>query len=198
MHETEDIARLLAAVRRGDPGALNALFSRVYEPLLALSREHRRRWEGDFTLDTTALVHEAYLKLARHDAVDWKDRAHFFAVASSAMRQILVNYAERRRTQKRGGGVELVPLDEVNPVSPDVAEELLVLNDALSRLERIEPRRCRVVECRFFAGLAIHETAEALGVSEATVKRDWALASAWLRREVQLGLRIETEAEAEA
>jgi RNA polymerase sigma factor (TIGR02999 family) len=193
MHENDEITVLLEAARDGDRAALDQLFARVYEPLRALSHQQRRRWEGDHTMNTTALVHEAYLKLVRHDGADWRDRAHFFAVASRAMRQILVNYAERRRAKKRGGGVEVVPLEEANPVSPEAAEELLVLDEALQRLESIEPRRCRVVECRFFAGLAIHETAEALGVSVATVKRDWTLASAWLRREVRDGLRLEPE-----
>jgi RNA polymerase sigma factor (TIGR02999 family) len=195
MSDSSEITQLLQAARDGDRIALDRLFTEVYEPLRRLSRQQRRRWDGDYTLCTTALVHEAYLKLVRTDGADWRDRTHFFAVASRAMRQILVNYAERRTAQKRGGGVEVVPLDEVNPVSPDAAEELLALDEALQRLEAIEPRRCRVVECRFFAGLAIHETAEALGVSVATVKRDWALASAWLRREVSAELSLTSHPE---
>jgi RNA polymerase sigma factor (TIGR02999 family) len=184
MSETGEITLLLDAARDGDRAALDQLFGLVYDQLRTLSHAQRGRWSGDHTLGTTALVHEAYLKLVRHEGADWRDRAHFFAVASRAMRQILVNYAERRRAQKRGGGAEVVPLDEANPVAPEAAEGLLALNQALERLERIDARRCRVVECRFFAGLAIHETAETLGISAATVKRDWALASAWLRREV--------------
>jgi RNA polymerase sigma factor (TIGR02999 family) len=186
MARTDEITRLLAVARDGDPLALDELFSVVYDQLRALSRARRAHWVGDYTLQTTALVHEAYLKLVGAESVDWESRAHFFALASRAMRQILVTYAERRRTQKRGGSAVLVPLDEANPVAPEVAEELLALNEALERLAEIDERRHRVVEYRFFAGLTIDETAEVMGVSSATVSRDWTLASAWLRREVSL------------
>jgi RNA polymerase sigma factor (TIGR02999 family) len=186
MTQADEITRLLAVARDGDPLVLDELFSLVYDQLKALSQARRARWRGDYTLQTTALVHEAYVKLVGGQSIDWESRGHFFAVASRAMRQILVTYAERRRTQKRGGGAVLVPLDEANPVAPDVAEELLALNDALERLAEIDERRHRVVEYRFFAGLTIDETAEAMGVSRATVSRDWTLASAWLRREVSL------------
>jgi RNA polymerase sigma factor (TIGR02999 family) len=184
MRQTDDITRLLAAVRGGDPAALDALFSLVYDQLRALSHARRAQWAGDYTLQTTALVHEVYLKLVDQDSMDWHGRAHFFAVASRAMRQVLVNYAEWRLAQKRGGGGVVVPLEEANPVAPEVADELLALDEALERLAGIDERRYRVVECRFFAGLTIDETAEALGVSSATVSRDWTVASAWLRREV--------------
>jgi RNA polymerase sigma factor (TIGR02999 family) len=190
MVDSDEVTRLLGAVREGDRAALDELFSLVYEQLKALSHVQRLRWEGDHTLHTTALVHEAYLKMVRQEAGGWCDRAHFFAVASRAMRQVLVNYAERRCAEKRGGGAEMVSLDESNPVAPEAAEDLLALDEALHRLEQIDPRRCRVVEYRFFAGLAIGETAEVLGVSAATVKRDWTLASAWLRREVRAELSL--------
>jgi len=185
MPSDDDVTQLLGAVRAGDPDALQDLFSLVYEQLTVLAHSRRIGWDGDFTLNTTALVHEAYLKLVRHDGRNWHDRAHFFAVAGQAMRQILVNYAERRRAQKRGGDSVTVSLDEVNPVAPEAAEELLALNEALDRLEEIDPRRRQVVEYRFFAGLTTEETAEVLGVSARTVERTWAVAIAWLRREMK-------------
>jgi RNA polymerase sigma factor (TIGR02999 family) len=186
MSNADEITRLLAIVREGDSAALDELFSLVYEELRALSHAQRARWGGDYTLHTTALVHEAYVKMVGQQARNWQDRAHFLGVASRAMRQILVNYAERRCAQKRGGDVETIPLEDANPVGPEVAEELLALNHALDRLAQIDERRHRVVEYRFFAGLTIDETAELLGISSATVSRDWTLASAWLRRELSV------------
>jgi RNA polymerase sigma factor (TIGR02999 family) len=182
--DPEQVTLLLRAASEGDHQALDHLFQAVYGELKRLAKSHRRKWSGDYTLNTTALVHEAYLKLVRQSDVSWADRAHFYAVASRAMRQILVNYAERRCAAKRGGGAEPLSLDDVNPVAPEAAEEILALNEALQRLAALEERQSRVVECRFFAGLPVKETAEVLGLSPATVKRDWALASAWLRREV--------------
>lgn len=179
-----EVTRLIAAVRAGDSTALDRLFSLVYEQLTDLAHMRRMKWDGDYTLDTSALVHEAYLKLVREEGRNWHDRAHFFAVASQAMRQILINYAEQRRTQRRGGGAQVLSLDDANPVSPEAAEDLLALNEALNRLEQTDTRRRQVVEYRFFAGLTIDETAEVLGVSTATVKRDWALALVWLRGEI--------------
>ena len=176
------ITGVLQAIRSGDSDAVDDLFRAVYDELRRIAHGQRRRWHGDETMDTTALVHEAYLKLVKQDEVDWHDRAHFYAVAATAMRHILTNYAERRLAAKRGGGSPHIPLDEANPISEEGAEDLLALNEALERLGEIDPRQSRVVECRFFAGLGIRETAEALGVSHATIERDWALASAWLRR----------------
>lgn len=184
LNSPDDITGLLGDVRAGEPDALEKLFSLVYEHLQELAHARRLQWRGNHTLHTTALVHEAYLRLIRVEDASWQDRAHFFAVASRAMRQILVNYARRRRTHKRGGGAQVVSLDEVNPVAPEAADDLLALNEALDRLAQIHARRRQVVELRFFAGLSIQETAEVLGVSTATVERDWALAKAWLRREV--------------
>jgi RNA polymerase sigma factor (TIGR02999 family) len=156
------------------------------------ARGQRMRWEGNDTLNTTALVNEAYIKLTKAAGAHWTDRGHFFAVASQAMRQILVNYARDRRAARRGGGAVHVPLSEVNPVSEAAAEELLVMHETLERLAEFNPRQARVVECRFFAGLSIRETAQALSVSEATVERDWAVASAWLRRELDAGATGQT------
>ena len=165
---------------------MDELFAITYEELKALAHRHRKRWRGNPTLGTTVLVHEAYRKLAgARDLRTWK-RAHFLAVAARAMRQILVNYAERQTALKRGGAYDPVPLDLANPVAPEVAEEVLALHEALEALSRIDPRRGQVVECRFFAGMTIDETAEALSVSAATVKRDWLLAAAWLRRRIEV------------
>jgi RNA polymerase sigma factor (TIGR02999 family) len=173
-----EITTRLQAAGRGDARALDDLFQVVYGELRSIARAHRRRWVGDHTLNTTALIHEAYLKLAGRDA--WEGRAHFYATAAKAMRQILVNYAERRRAAKRGGGAEELPLDGIVVATDDAAEDALALHEALQRLEAEKPRWCRVIECRFFGGMTIEETAEALGVSPATVKREWRLAGAWL------------------
>jgi len=175
---------LLQQAAAGDRQALDSLFDSIYGELNRLARIQRSRWTGDETLNTTALVHEAYFKLVGADPSGWNDRAHFFAVASRAMRQVLVRYAERRITAKRGGGAEVVPLDVANPVAPEVAEDILAMHEALDRLAELQERQSRVVEYRFFAGLSVQETAELLGLSPATVKRDWAVASAWLRREM--------------
>jgi RNA polymerase sigma factor (TIGR02999 family) len=186
MSETLDPTALLRAARGGDRDALDGLFSEVYGQLKELARGQRRSWGGDYTLNTTALAHEAYLKLIKQDEAEWQDRAHFMCVASKAMRHILVNYAERRRAQKRGGGEEAASLDDSNPIAPQAAAEILELHGALDRLAQISERPVRVVECRFFAGLTIRETAAALGVSRATVERDWTAASAWLRQELTM------------
>jgi RNA polymerase sigma-70 factor, ECF subfamily len=166
-----------------DSPAVDAQFQDIYAELKAMAHAQRRRWEGDYTLNTTALLHEAYLKLSRAGSVAARDRGHFLALAGRAMRQILVNYAEARRTQKRSPP-EHLPTDDGNPVGEDVADAVIRLHEALQRLEQLDPRRAQVVEYRFFAGLPIPDTAEVLGVSPATVQRDWKFASAWLRREI--------------
>ncbi|MGD2070790.1 MAG: sigma-70 family RNA polymerase sigma factor [Gemmatimonadota bacterium] len=185
MASPDDITTMLESVRDGDRAAIDALFPVLYDELRRLARAQRREWRGDYTLNTTALVHEAYLKLVRQDRVGWSERSHFFALAAKAMRHILTDYARRRQAAKRGGGAERVELEEVagavNPVPPESATELLALDDALARLEAANERQARVVECRFFAGLCVTETAAALGISEATVKRDWRVARAILR-----------------
>ena len=190
MSETTAVGTLLLGVRQGSGESFNELCDLLYDELHRLARQHRRCWDRDFTLETTALVHEAYLKLADASSTDWKDRAHFFAVASRAMRQILVNYAERRCALKRGGGAPHLSLDEVNPVSPGAADEILALHEALERLGEYSARQARVVECRFFSGLRLRETAEVLGVSVSTVERDWTAASAWLREEMRQTLDL--------
>ena len=182
--DATEVTVLLHQATGGDRQALDALFESVYGELKRLARIQRSRWTGDETLNTTALVHEAYFKLVGGRASGWNDRSHFYAVASRAMRQILVTYAERRLTEKRGGGAERVPLDRANPVAPEVAEDILAMHEALDRLAKLDERQSRVVEYRFFAGMTVSDTAELLGLSPATVKRDWAVASAWLRREM--------------
>lgn len=185
------VTRLLGEVRDGDPRALGELFTLVYDELHLLARRQRRRWNGDYTLNTTALVNEAYLKLVDRSRIGVEGRAHFFALASRAMRHVLCNYARGKRTQKRGGDLRRVPLDEVQlPAGrvgpPDETSDLLAaLDDALRRLEELEPRQGKVVECRFFGGMTVEETATALGVSPRTVKRDYAVAQAWLHRELE-------------
>lgn len=170
--------------------SLNALFPLVYDELSRLAHRHRRQWDGDLTLNTTALVHEAYLKLAGQARVPVGDRAHFLAVAAKAMRHILCNYARDRRRQKRGGGRPHLALDPAGDPPADLdltdtqTDTLADLDEALTRFERIAERQSRVVECRFFGGMSVEETAAALGVSPRSVKRDWAFARAWLRREL--------------
>jgi RNA polymerase sigma factor (TIGR02999 family) len=159
----------------------------VYDELSQLAHRLRSRWRGDFTLNTTALVHEAYLKLAARNRVRAESRAHFLALAAKAMRHILINYAHNRRAQKRGGGSEIVPLDETTlsdeaGLSEQQAGELVALDEALRALEQIDRRQSQVVECRFFGGMTVDETAAVVGASPRTVKREWAVAQAWLAR----------------
>ena len=195
-HTTADttITGLLRAVERGEPGAINALFPLVYEELNALAHQQRRVWHGDFTLNTTALVHEAYLKVADQKQLHASSRAHFFALAAKAMRHILCNYARHRGRKKRGGDVALVPLEPGHEFAGELhftneqAEALTALDAALRGLERVAERQARVVECRFFGGMSVDDTAAALGLSARTVKRDWTFARAWLLREMQLSL----------
>lgn len=189
MAASHEITERLRLAQQGDRAALDEVFTLVYDELHRLAQAQRRRWSGDSTLDTTALVHEAYLKLVGQQDAGWNDRGHFLAVASRAMRHLLVNYAERRRAAKRGGGAAPVSLDDFNPVSEEVADEVIALHEALERLATVSDRQVRVVEARFYVGLSIDETAQALEISPATVKRDWQLAGAWLHREIRLTLQ---------
>ncbi len=180
-----EVTRILRELgHEGD--ALDALLPVVYGELRQVAERQMRRERFDHTLQPTALVHEAYVKLSRLDRIKWANRAQFFAIAARVMRRVLVDHATARRAAKRGGGRERVALDEESLAlgSKEDAENILSLHDALSGLERLEPRLSRIVECRYFAGLTIEETAEALDVSSATVKRDWAVARAWLHREL--------------
>ena len=183
------VTRLLSELESGNDAALDALYPIIYDELRAIARSHRRRWDGDTTLGTTALVHEAFLKLSRADEVHATSRLHFLRVASRAMRQILSNYARDWRAIKRGNEAAHVPLDIVDAEHRGFAEHehlenIENLEEALKKLEAFDKRLSDVVECRFFGGLSIEDTAAALQISPATVKRDWALARAWLFREM--------------
>lgn len=183
--DTPSITALLESARSGDPAAAQRLYTLAYDELHRLARSHRRRWSGDDTMGTTALLHEAYLKLAGGSAAGFENRRHFFATASMAMRQVLVNYAEHRRAARSGGGAPHVPLDDdlADALVADPAiDELLDLDRALRALEAESPRRARILECRVFGGLSVEETAAALDISPATVKREWQLAGALLAR----------------
>jgi RNA polymerase sigma factor (TIGR02999 family) len=164
---------------------LDRLVPQVYEELRRIAHVQLRGERGDHTLDTGALVHEAYLKLSRLDRIEWRDRSHFLAAAAGAMRRILVDYAMARKARKRGGGRQRVPLDDVAVLADDRAQDLLTLDDALRRLALESERAARIVEWRFFGGMSIEETAEVLDISPATVKREWTLARAWLNRELE-------------
>lgn len=194
IESTRDLTRLLEALEADEPGALDAVFPVLYDELRAVARARRGEWRGNFTLDTTALIHEAYLKLAGAARVRAGTRAHFLSLASRAMRQILINYARDRCARKRGGDVEKVTFDsgavdakQAERFGDREASELVALDDALTRLAEVEERPAAVVECRCFGSMTIDETAEALGVSSRTVKRDWAVALAWLQRALAEG-----------
>lgn len=182
-----DVTQLLHALGAGDEEAMSELFTAVYQELRRLAHGQRLGWRGQDTLNTTALVHEAYMRLAAAEGAEWQNRGHFFAVACKAMRRILINRARDAATQKRGGDAKRAGITGADTprVDPEANEELLALDAALTRLEQLDPRQGRVVECRFFGGLGIAETAETLGVSTATVKRDWLAARAWLYRELK-------------
>jgi RNA polymerase sigma factor (TIGR02999 family) len=175
-----EITKLLRSIREGDRQALDRLFPIVYDELRAAAHRQLARGRPGDTLQTTALVHEAFLKLAGTVAADWSDRRHFFAVASRAMRQIIVDYARARTAQKRGGSAPNVELDEARVAIGERAEGLVALDAALERLETLSERSARVVELRFFGGLSVEETAEAMELSERTVKREWRKARAFL------------------
>jgi RNA polymerase sigma factor (TIGR02999 family) len=183
----------LHRLREDDPQALPRLLPLVYDELRALAHAQLRGERPGHTLGTTALVHEAYMRLARRDKFHPEDRRHFFAIAAQCMRRVLIDYARARKRQKRGAGVEFVPLDDVAPfLSDEAADELVALDDALQRLATANPRAASVVEQRYFAGLTLEETASVLGVSLKTVQRDWIVAQAWLRKEIRLQLAPET------
>jgi RNA polymerase sigma factor (TIGR02999 family) len=188
-HDT--ITRLLRGVESGDRDAFDRLVPLVYDELREVAHRQRRQWQGDDTLGTTALIHETYLRLADQTAPGWASRSHFLAVASRAMRQVLLDYAKRQHAEKRGGARRRVPVEEIDDAlqshsefGGQHAEALLAVEEALVRLERDDPSLARVVECRFHGGLTIEDSAMALQISPATVKRRWALAQAWLYREL--------------
>ena len=181
---THEVTQLLVAWGSGDRGALDRLMPLVHNELRRLARRYMSRERPGHTLQTMALVNEAYLRLVDQENMRWENRAHFFGIAARLMRQILVEHARSRQAAKRGGAQVRLSLSKVDRIAfrPDV--NLIALDEALGRLEAIDPQKSRIIELRYFGGLGIEETAEVIGVSPATVKRDWSMARAWLRREI--------------
>ena len=179
-----DVTELLVAWSNGNQAARDQLMGVVYDELHRLARRYMRRESPDHTLQTSALLNEAFLRLVDQKNVHWQNRAHFFAIAAQMMRRILVDYARSRNYEKRGGGARALSLDEGLIVSDARNEEVVNVHEALERLTEFDPRKGQIVELRFFGGLSIEETAEVLGVSPGTIMRDWTLAKAWLRREL--------------
>jgi len=185
-----DVTGLLLSWRRGDAEALDRLVPLVYDELRRVARRHLRREQPGHALQATALVHEVYLRLVDVDRLTLQNRTHFFAVAAKLMRQILVDHARRQQAAKRGGGATMVSLEDASPAAQPLSVDVLALDQALDALSAIDARQGSVVELRFFAGLDIAETAEALGISPATVEREWAMAKAWLYRRLSPGERV--------
>lgn len=181
----EEVTALLGQLADGDGAAASRLIPIVYDELRRLAGGYMRRERREHTLQPTALVHEAYLKLIEQRAVDWQGRAHFFAIAAQTMRRILVDHARGHLRDKRGGGMIPVPLEEALVFSPEQSSELVRLDASLERLAKLDPRQSRIVELRFFGGLTVEQTAELLGISPKTVKRDWSMAKAWLHGDMK-------------
>ena len=179
------VTDLLVHWSEGDQEALNKLIPLVYDELHKLASRYLRRERRDHTLQTTAVVHEAYLKLVNQRDANFENRLHFFAVAAQIMRRILVDYARRHHASKRGGDLYKLSLDEALVTSEEKGADLLALDEALERLAAIDPRQSRVVELRIFAGLTLEETAQALNISPSTVRREWSMAKAWLHRQIK-------------
>lgn len=186
MNEPGAVTLLLTELSGGDRAVLDRLLPLVYDELRSLAHRRLRHETPGHTFNTTALVHEAYLKLAQVDRLTWKDRSHFFAVCAQAMRRILLNHARSLSAAKRGQRALHVPIDDVVVAAQTRPDDLIWVDEALTRLEALDERQARVVECRVFAGMGTEETATALEISPATVKRDWTLARAWLIREAEL------------
>jgi RNA polymerase sigma factor (TIGR02999 family) len=182
---TPAITQLLLDCSRGDRSALDRLTPLVYRELRRIAQNQMRHGRQGVTLQATALVHEAYLKLINQREVNWQNRAHFFAIAAQEMRRILLVYARSRRTQKRGGSYARLTLDEGLAVTEDHTDDLIALDEALGALEQLDPQQARIVELRFYVELSVEEIADVLGIGTATVKRDWAMARAWLLQQLQ-------------
>ena len=180
----ENVTQLLIDWSKGDKAALDALLPVVYEELRHQAARYLRRERAGHTLQTTALIHEAYIKLIDQRNVHWQNRAHFFGIAAQAMRRILVDHARAKNRAKRGGSDIRVSFNEANLVGQQQDLDIEALDEALTRLSQIDEQQSRIVELRFFSGLTVEETAEVLGISPATVKRDWSMAKAWLHREI--------------
>ncbi len=181
----QDATVLLAELAKGDRQAAVKLIPLVYDELRRLAGRYMRRERSDHTLQATAVVHEAYLKLVRNPPVACHDRVHFFGIAAQAMRQILVDHARGHTREKRGAGQQVVSLEEELVFSPEKSGELLKLHESLQRLTKLDPRQGRIVELRFFGGLTVEETAHVLGISPKTVKREWSMAKAWLHGDLK-------------
>ncbi|MEO5717451.1 MAG: sigma-70 family RNA polymerase sigma factor [Chthoniobacterales bacterium] len=183
----DQATRLLVDWGRGDPAAAERLMPLVYDELRMLARSYLQRERPDHTLQATGLVHEAYMRMVDQTTATWQNRAHFFWLAAQAMRRILVEHARRHRAEKRGGGLEKVELDEELSPAAGRSVDLLALDEALNKLAQLRPQQSQIVELRFFGGMTIEEVAEVLAVSSRTVKREWRMARAWLRRAMQAG-----------
>jgi RNA polymerase sigma-70 factor, ECF subfamily len=182
-----DVTALLVEVANGNQAAQEKLVPLVYDQLKRLARRYMRRERADHTLHTTALVHEAYLKLVGQHSPHWQGRAQFYGTAAQLMRRILIDHARRHLREKRGGTQVILPLEEALAFTPEHSEDLLKLDEALDRLSKLDPRQSRIVELRFFGGLSVEETSRFLNVSPITVKRDWAVAKVWLYGELRPG-----------
>jgi RNA polymerase sigma-70 factor (ECF subfamily) len=180
-----DVTALLVEVANGNQAAQEKLVPLVYDQLKRLARRYMRRERASHTLQTTALVHEAYLKLVGQHSPHWQGRAQFYGIAAQLMRRILIDHARRRLREKRGGTQVILPLEEGLAFTPEHSEDLLKLDEALDRLSKLDPRQSRIVELRFFGGLSVEETSRFLNVSPITVKRDWAVAKVWLYGELR-------------
>jgi RNA polymerase sigma factor (TIGR02999 family) len=184
MPSPQNVTEMLRDWRNGDQEALGKLIPVVYDELRHQAARYLRRERPGHTLQTTALIHEAYLRLINQQNIEWQNRAHFYAIAARLMRQILVDHARKRQATKRGGSDIKIPLAEAVVISPGVNADLVALDEALTRLAALDPQQSRIVELRYFSGLSVEETAEVLGVSSRTVKRDWNVAKAWLRQQI--------------
>ena len=181
----DSVTLLLGKMANGEEGAAAQLIPMVYDELRRLAGGYMRRERTDHTLQPTALVHEAYMKLVEQRSVDWQSRAHFFGIAAQMMRRILIDHARGHLRDKRGGGVIPVPIDDELVFAPEQSSELVRLDESLERLAKIDPRQSKIVELRFFGGLTVEQTADVLGISAKTVKRDWSMAKAWLHGDLK-------------
>jgi len=182
---SEDVTLLLSELQKGDQEAASKLMPLVYNELRRLASGYMRRERAEHTLQATALVHEAYLKLVKQRSVNWQGKSHFFGIAAQLMRRILIDHARGHLREKRGGTQEAIPLNEELVFSPGQSAELIRLDEALERLAKLDARQSKIVELRFFGGLSVEETAEFLSISPKTVKRDWSMAKAWLLGEMR-------------
>ena len=180
----KEITQLLLSWSKGDQAAFDQLIPLVYPELRKLARRYMGRETPEHTLQTSALINEAYLRLVDQQAVEWQDRAHFFAVSARVMRHILIDHARSHRYTKRGGGAQHLQLDDAEAVGYERAVELVALDDALTRLAKLDERKSKIVELRFFGGLSVEETAEVIKVAPVTVMREWRIAKAWLHKEI--------------